>query len=41
MKGYCPTCREVRSDNGCDVWGMMWKSGMRLLSWSAESGLSS
>lgn len=26
MKGYCPTCREVRSDNGCDIWGMRWRN---------------
>lgn len=28
MKGYCPKCKEYRSDNGSDAWGFVWKNGV-------------
>jgi len=27
MRGYCPKCREYRSDNGLDAWRIMWRKG--------------
>ena len=28
MIGYCPKCKEYRSDDGSDAWGFIWKNGM-------------
>jgi len=28
MRGYCPNCKEYRSDDGSDAWGFYWKDGM-------------
>lgn len=28
MKGYCPKCKEYRSDDGSDAWGFTWKNGV-------------
>ncbi len=27
MRGYCPTCKEFRSDAGEDAWSIVWKNG--------------
>jgi len=27
MRGYCPRCREYRSDNALDAWGIIWQNG--------------
>jgi len=27
MRGYCPKCKEYRSDNGFDAWGIIWQNG--------------
>jgi len=27
MRGYCPKCKEYRSDNGFDAWGIIWRNG--------------
>jgi len=28
MRGYCPKCREYRSDNGADAWGIIWNDDL-------------
>ncbi len=28
MRGYCPRCREYRSDNGGDAWTIVWKDDL-------------
>jgi len=28
MRGYCPKCKEYRSDNGRDAWSIVWKDGL-------------
>lgn len=28
MRGYCPKCREYRSDNGFDAWGIVWHNNL-------------
>ena len=28
MRGYCPKCKEYRSDDGSDAWGFTWKNGV-------------
>jgi len=30
MRGYCPKCREYRSDNGVDAWSIVWKDDLPL-----------
>jgi len=30
MRGYCPKCREYRSDNGMDAWQIVWVNGLPL-----------
>jgi transposase-like protein len=25
MRGYCPRCKEYRSDNGLDAWRIIWR----------------
>jgi len=27
VRGYCPTCKEFRSDIGEDAWSIIWKNG--------------
>jgi len=27
MRGYCPRCKEYRSDNGFDAWRIIWRNG--------------
>lgn len=27
MRGYCPACKEFRSDVGEDAWAIVWKNG--------------
>lgn len=27
MRGYCPRCKEYRSDNGLDAWRIIWRNG--------------
>lgn len=27
MRGYCPKCKEYRSDDGFDAWGIIWRNG--------------
>ena len=27
MRGYCVRCKEFRSDNGLDAWGLIWQNG--------------
>jgi len=27
MRGYCPKCKEYRSDNGTDAWQIVWLNG--------------
>jgi len=26
MRGYCPKCKEYRSDNGLDAWAIIWRN---------------
>ena len=26
MRGYCPKCKEYRSDNGTDAWSILWSN---------------
>lgn len=26
MRGYCPRCKEYRSDNGLDAWRIIWRN---------------
>jgi len=28
MRGYCPKCREYRSDEGENAWGIVWRYDM-------------
>jgi len=28
MRGYCPECKEYRSDEGENAWGIVWKDGL-------------
>jgi len=28
MRGYCPRCKEYRSDNGKDAWGVKWHNDL-------------
>lgn len=28
MRGYCPRCREYRSDEGENAWGILWVDGV-------------
>ena len=28
MIGYCPKCKEYRSDDGSDAWGFYWRNGV-------------
>jgi hypothetical protein len=28
MRGYCPRCKEYRSDDGKDAWSIIWKNGL-------------
>ena len=30
MRGYCPKCKEYRSDNGIDAWQIIWVNGLPL-----------
>jgi len=30
MKGYCPKCKEYRSDEGENAWGMVWENGIAI-----------
>jgi len=30
MRGYCPKCREYRSDDGADAWGIVWNEELAL-----------
>jgi len=30
MRGYCPKCREYRSDEGENAWGIKWDDGVPL-----------
>ncbi|MCD6491238.1 MAG: hypothetical protein J7K59_02975 [Candidatus Korarchaeota archaeon] len=30
MRGYCPKCKEYRSDNGKDAWSIIWKNGIAI-----------
>ncbi len=30
MRGYCPKCREYRSDNGVDAWTIVWSEDASL-----------
>jgi len=30
MRGYCPTCKEYRSDNGRDAWEIIWKNDLAI-----------
>jgi hypothetical protein len=27
MRGYCPRCKEYRSENGLDAWVIIWRNG--------------
>ena len=27
MRGYCPRCKEYRSDDGIDAWRIIWRNG--------------
>jgi len=27
MRGYCPKCKEYRSDDGKNAWGIVWHLG--------------
>jgi hypothetical protein len=26
-RGFCPKCKEYRSDNGLDAWRIIWREG--------------
>jgi hypothetical protein len=28
MRGYCPKCKEYRSDEGENAWSIIWKDGL-------------
>ncbi|MGC8935573.1 MAG: hypothetical protein ACP5LN_10480 [Thermoproteota archaeon] len=28
MRGYCPKCKEYRSDNGFNAWGIVWHNNL-------------
>jgi hypothetical protein len=28
MRGYCPECKEYRSDEGENAWALVWKDGL-------------
>ena len=28
MRGYCPKCKEYRSDNGLDAWRIVWHNNL-------------
>jgi len=28
MRGCCPRCKEYRSDDGRDAWGIIWRDGL-------------
>ena len=28
MRGYCPECKEYRSDNGVDAWAIVWSEDL-------------
>ena len=30
MRGYCPKCKEFRSDDGTDAWGIVWRDGLAI-----------
>jgi hypothetical protein len=30
MRGYCPRCKEYRSDNGKDAWEIIWKDNLAI-----------
>ena len=30
MRGYCPTCKEYRSDDGKDAWSIIWHDDLAL-----------
>jgi transcription initiation factor IIE alpha subunit len=30
MRGYCPKCKEYRSDDGRDAWAIIWKDGLAI-----------
>ena len=30
MRGYCAKCREYRSDNGMDAWGIIWRNDLAM-----------
>ena len=30
MRGYCPKCKEYRSDNGGDAWTIVWSDDLPL-----------
>jgi hypothetical protein len=30
MRGYCPRCKEYRSDDGMDAWAIKWVEGSPL-----------
>jgi Fe2+ or Zn2+ uptake regulation protein len=30
MRGYCPKCKEYRSDNGKDAWSIIWKNDLAI-----------
>jgi hypothetical protein len=30
MRGYCPKCKEYRSDEGKDAWAIIWKDGLAI-----------
>ena len=30
MRGYCPKCKEYRSDDGTDAWGIVWRDGLAI-----------
>jgi len=30
MRGYCPICKEYRSDNGKDAWNIIWYENLAI-----------
>jgi hypothetical protein len=30
LRGYCPKCKEYRSDNGKDAWSIVWKNDLAI-----------
>lgn len=30
MRGYCPRCKEYRSDEGENAWEIIWKDGLAI-----------